>query len=506
MNKPDNFDIEYRKYRRGEIKYSELPSEIKFYRSYIEFVRNHPEYPELINMDKEGYLKLKSKIRNESTLKWKNAMNSKSKEERENINKKKGSFYTKLNDDEKISYNEKLRERSNRFWNSMNEEERKSFAVYRESLLSQEMKDKRNKRFKEGCIKYRESLSDEDIKKQLIKLNEGRAKAATRISNDVKLWWRNMDPDTKENLIKKIMISSNGKNKLHEKFEDYASKYLQGYDCKNEYPITTNAVMHCWDYAIFRDNQLQILVDLDGAYFHADECDYDGLHSKLEYDEKRFLSIPNNVKHTIIRELNFDEDFSWLLKIIDLSYEEFINIETHYLSSIPCPYPHYTDAELLKSYNDLVKMNCDDKYHISLNLNTRVGDRIIHHFCYDMIWGNIKWNEDYIRNGLLNHEINYPHMNKNKILQAVPHMNLISPGKVKMIISKYGKDCDYVYDDTDNPSILLAAISSNKTYCTKNNISDDMKSIINFLNNYGIKCKYEIFTNQKNVYQINENI
>ena len=506
MEKPENFIDEYKKYQRREIKYSELPIEVKEYRAYTEFVRNHPEYPELINMNKEEYLELKSKIRKAAITKWRKTMSEKSEEEIKSINKKKGSFYTKLSEEEKKKHNEKLRERSNNFWKSMSEDERRSFGKYRESLLTQEMKDKRYARFHNGYIKYKESLTEEDIKMQLVKMNEGRAKAASRISNDVKMWWKNMDPDMKEKMIKKIMLSTNGKNNLHKKFEEYLCKYIPCYKYESEYPTTNNGVTHCWDYAIFRDNKLCILIDLDGAYFHADICDYDGIHSRIEYDNSRFLSVPSKIKHLIIRELNFDEDFSWLLKIINLSYEEFINLETKYLVSMPCPYPEYTSSELLKSFDQLQRMNCDDKYHRSLNVNTRIGDRLIHHFCHNLLWANIEWNKDYIRNALLNHEINYPHMNKNKILQTVPHLQIISPAKAKMIINRYGKSNRYVYDDTNNPSIFLATVSLNKIYCYENDLSFYIKSLINFLNDNAIKCSYELFTNQNDVYYIKENI
>ena len=42
-------------------------------------------------------------------------------------------------------------------------------------------------------------------------------------------------------------------------------------------------------------------MDLDGSYFHADNCDYDGLHSKEERDERRkerflYRSLENSNK------------------------------------------------------------------------------------------------------------------------------------------------------------------------------------------------------------------
>ena len=284
-------------------------------------------------------------------------------------------------------------------------------------------------------------------------------------------WWGKSPVTSKEAFIKKVLTSSIGKNKLHLQFESQFNELE--YDLIPEYPTTNHDITHCWDYAIFRDNELCMLIDLDGAYFHADICDYDGLHSKEEYDEKRGLSIPDGVKWCIIYEKDFDKSFAYMRNTLSLSYDEFINKRFNEYRSMPFPYPEYTDSELLRSYRDLCKLNCDDKYHRSLNVNTRIGDRLIIHF-HPSIYNNSidTWNNDKeLRNMIKHGYLYHSYLNKNKILQGFniyepcKRVQHISAGKAKMIIHRYLSEYDEVFDPCYNyGSIMLACIAMNKKY------------------------------------------
>ena len=316
-------------------------------------------------------------------------------------------------------------------------------------------------------------------------------------------WWKKSPISSKEAFIKKVLTSSSGKNKLHLRFESRFNKL--GYDLIPEYPTSNHGVMHCWDYAIFRDNELCMLLDLDGAYFHADICDYDGMHSKIEYDEKRGLSIPNNVKWCIIYEKDFDKSFAYMQSLIDLSYTEFIEKRVKEYRSMPFPYPEYTDTELMKSYRDLCKLNCDDKYHKSLNVNTRIGDRLIQHFHHSMYkhllidtWNSDESLRDMIKHGYLYHS----YLNKNKILQGFniyepcKRTQYISAGKAKMIINKYLSQYDEVFDPFSRFSgCMLGCISLDKRYIGQD-ISEvhvrETNEMITFLKNHAIEFDVQI--------------
>ena len=373
------------------------------------------------NMDDNDKIELSNKISDSMKLKWKtNEYRDKQ------LNVIRDGFYA--------------------WWNSLpNKEERYKPIVY--SMLS-------------GRKEWWDNLPDSNKNIMINKLHEGR--------DD---WWGKSPVTSKEAFIKKVLTSSIGKNKLHLQFESQFNELE--YDLIPEYPTTNHDITHCWDYAIFRDNELCMLIDLDGAYFHADICDYDGLHSKEEYDEKRGLSIPDGVKWCIIYEKDFDKSFAYMRNILSLSYDEFISKRFKEYHSMPFPYPEYTDSELLRSYRDLCKLNCDDKYHRSLNVNTRIGDRLIIHF-HPSIYNNSidTWNNDKeLRNMIKHGYLYHSYLNKNKILQGFniyepcKRVQYISAGKAKMIMHRYLSEYDEVFDPCYNyGGIMLACIAMNKKY------------------------------------------
>ena len=342
------------------------------------------------------------------------------------------------------------------------------------------------KSLNDGWLDWYSSLSQNERDDRMDSLN-----------NKAKDFWENISNDERESVIRRIMLSSSSKNNLHQYFESRFNEL--NYDLIPEYPTTNHEVTHSWDYAVFKDNELYMLVDLDGAYFHADDRDYDGMHSKLEYDEKRGLSIPNHVKWCIIYEKEFDKSFAYIRSTVELSYDEFINKRFKEYRSIPFPYPEYTNTELLRSYRDLCKLNCDDKYHKSLNVNTRLGDRLIQHFHRSLYNDIIEvWNDDeslhnMIENGYLYHS----YINKNKILQGFniyepcKCTQYISAGKAKMIIHRYLNEYDEIFDPCYNyGGIMLACIVMNKRYDTGNinNVQHyECDIMLSFLKDNGIE-------------------
>ena len=402
------------------------------------------------NMDKNTYDSIQQKKSESAIVYW----NSLSKEEKKVKSNKLASINKEWRDNLSEEDKQQISLRCKQRWDDM----------------SDENKEKESIRLKEMAETYRNNMSEED------RLKIQKKKSFSAIS-----YWNSLSDDIKKGKIHSLVRKKN--NKFNERFElmfnnDKLNKHFY---YKLENLTRNNSVVHSWDYGIYDENgNLQLLVDLDGAYFHADECDYDGMHSQEEYDERRGLSIPYGVKWCIINELKFDKCFEWMKKILSMNYDEFINETFRYLQSMPFPYPEYTDTELMKSYRDLCKLNCDDKYHKSLNVNTRIGDRLIQHF-HRSIWHDSRfrkkspyeaWNNDntlyeMITNGYLYHS----YLNKNKILQGFniyepcKRTQFISAGKAKMIIHKYLSEYDEIFDPFSGyGGIMLACIAMNKRY------------------------------------------
>jgi len=92
---------------------------------------------------------------------------NKSPEEKAIINKKKGSYYNNMSEEEKEEFNKVLQQRSQNFWDGLQGKDREDFSKYRWDLRTDESKEEQIKRFIEGGKRYRESLTEEDIRLQV---------------------------------------------------------------------------------------------------------------------------------------------------------------------------------------------------------------------------------------------------------------------------------------------------------------------------------------------------
>ena len=335
-------------------------------------------------------------------------------------------------------------------------------------------------------------------------------------------WYYDLDDNSREQVIRERLISSGGHNKFHEKFERAFSEshLVNTHYIKPEFPTSNNGVTHCWDYAIFdkETNELQMVVDLDGSYFHGDNCDYDGIHSKEELDEQRALSIPDGINHCIIPEARFKSAFEFMLKLLMLDYDDYVSFIFTELRSQPFPYPNYSKVELLKSWDQLKRMKTDDKYHEKISVNTRQGDRLIQHF-HQSIWhdhrdGEISpyeaWKDDDLLIKVIQNRIIYQtYLNPNKILQGfniakvAPKVSVFSAGRAKMITSRYLQDFDTVFDPFSGYSgRMLGVTSLGKRYIGQD-ISErhvaETNNMIDFLKEYGVKIDAAVI--QKDIFK-----
>ena len=404
-------------------------------------------------------------------------------------------------------------------WNNSKEERSKNIAkgvTKWHAGLSQEEKNKINKKISDTNHIVWKSKSDEE-RERISKLHselskqrwanmnsEQRAKYTNMFRSYYNSWYKNLSKKDKAEYIKNMLNKSSGDNKLHQRFEyEFYSLFGDKYYLKSEYVEIINNHLHPWDYAVFEDDKLCMLIDLDGAYFHADICDYDGIQSHENGDINRRFTILDEVKWFILYELKFDECFEYLSSIIDLSYDEFISKRFKEYHSMPFPYPEYTNVELLNSFNTLCRMDCA-KYKQFHWYGMTIGDRIIYHF-HRSIWSkeyqgiipqNIYEDDINLRENLTKHMFLHNYLNKNKVLQAVPHVPIVSAGEAKLIINDHLSEFDTIFDPYFNySSVMLACIAMNKRYigiCNDEIQVDETNKIIEFLKSNGIETNVHI--------------
>lgn len=353
------------------------------------------------------------------------------------------------------------------------------------------------------------------------------------ISNRLKNMWANYSPEERKTVIDKLrswwdnlsdiekrkhMLNSlvSTRSSLHDRFESYFHESIinNSYYLENEYVCSNYGFSHSWDYGIFDENgDLQMLVDLDGAYYHADECDYDGMHSNEEYDERRFLTVPEGIKCHIIYENQFTKSFEEMIKKLMVNYDQFVEDQFNYCRRLPdLPYSSYSDRELLKSYEQLRKLKTDDKYHQSISLNNREGDRLINQFHHSIYQAKCKgfklspyeawYDDDLLRKIIKNRIIYINKINPNKILQGfniakvAKRVTVFSAGRAKLIISRYLSDFDTIFDPFSGFSgRMLGTIASGKKYIGQD-ISEihlrESSQIIEFLKQHGYFPEVEL--------------
>lgn len=500
---------------------------------------------------RNAYKNLSDEKKKELSEKAKNRYKNMTKEELSKIGQHVKDWYNNLSEEEKINYanskrkwyenlSEKEKEehsqRQKDFWNNMTEEEYiKQCQLQSDGWknLDDEKRIKYNNKKKEWWDKLSDeekaihleksnwysSLSDEEKAEHIIKsikpFNDMTPEEKAAYAQKQRDIWNSLSNETKMLRVKKILSSSkNGINNLSKKFEDtFNSSHLVNYYYIKPEIMLSNGTFHSWDYGIYdkSSNQLTMVVDLDGEYFHADNCDYDGIHSNEEYDEKRSLSVPDNIKIFIIQEMNFSKCFKLMTKTLIKDYDEYIENMFKLCRSMPFPYQKYSDIELLKSYEKLRKMKCDDKYHQDISLNTRIGDRIINHF-HESIYhahtkGNISpynawYNDELLKKTIENRIIYQNYLNPNKILQGfniskiATKVSVFSAGRAKLLIYKYLNKYDVIFDPFSGFSgRMLGCISLGKQYIGQD-ISDihvrESNNMIEFLKRNAINISTSV--------------
>lgn len=493
---------------------------------------------------------LENMYKTEYSERTKKQLANRTEEEWKAINKKNSEGLKKhwenISDDERHRRLDPMKDGRKEWFDSKSDQQKTEFGKHLQASASDEVKEAHRKR----TIEYNKSLSIEEKRIRAAYMNEVNRQKSTEERNEIynrshkwvhdlspedkekfieskRAWYenlsveekanfskliaegyRNMPPEKREAAMRKRLTSATGKNKFHQKFEEYFIRFklINYFYFIDEFPLSGNDITHCWDYAIFDQNgDISAVVDLDGEFYHADKCDYDGTHSTLEHDERRGLSVINDIPVCIINEINFDQSFKYLIKSLSGSYDQYVNILFEEFRSQPFPQPHYTDEDLMRSFEDLRKINCMDKYHINLSINSRNGDRLCLNF-HQSIWehkvGKMSpydaWNNDEIlKDHIRCHMIHHTLVNRNKVLQGfnvsniAPRAPIFSAGKSKMIIHRYLNDFDTIFDPFSGYSgHMLGAISLGKRYIGQDPSEIrviESNNMIDFLHKYTIE-------------------
>lgn len=272
-------------------------------------------------------------------------------------------------------------------------------------------------------------------------------------------------PSQNREIHKKILSSqkmTSPEKKINEFLSNNGFEYKYQYECNGK----------CFDFAIFKDNELSILVEIDGEYFHGLLSDCDGKLVRGDKDCERFSKCPEGVKLIVCDSFKVEDCFSEILRVFDIDYEKWIQ---EIVDSLPkeFPYYEYSEERMRKDYEKLC-------IYRDIKKNSRLGDSIINNFhrsIYDAhistkpspkeAWNNRELLEKCVRNRF----IYSSNLSSHSILQGfnvckiAPKVSVFSAPLARRLIQTYLDKYNQIFDPFSGFSgRMLGACSLDKSY------------------------------------------
>jgi len=226
-----------------------------------------------------------------------------------------------------------------------------------------------------------------------------------------------------------------------------------------------------WDFAIFVDNNLNTLVEIDGEYNHGLISDFNGVHVKDQEDYGRFSLIDENIKFIAIDSKKIDESFSLLFETLNIDYEKWIN---NILNSLPeeFPYHEYSDKRMMNDWKHL----CEYEYKVGQKL----GYSIINNFHKSIYSCSIKnkpsplnaWNDKKLLEKCVRNRFIYKSILSSQniadgfnVCKIAPKISIFNPSLARYLTEKYLNEYDIIFDPFSGFSgRMLGVCSLGKKY------------------------------------------
>lgn len=234
-----------------------------------------------------------------------------------------------------------------------------------------------------------------------------------------------------------------------------------------EYFVKGEDLNHHFDFAIFKNNELKCLVEIDSEYYHGLLNDNPGNLRSTLYDFRRYELVPNKVKFLVIDSMRVKEGFKELQRILPMKYKTW---KKEMLRSIPKnikdAIPRFNKTRMLTDWDKL----CTYSY----SKGSFLGKSILLHFCRSH-WNTLEKCWKYLRKTLYKSPCSEHH-----VLEGLDTFRNVSKLREKYR-KKFAND-DFVVFKHHSPEKMLAICSLGKTYVSKEPIDKESIRIIGFLN------------------------
>lgn len=302
------------------------------------------------------------------------------------------------------------------------------------------------------------------------------------------------NPENYEKTLKNRLNKNNGYlSKAEKKFAEMLKN--RHIDFKYNYVLNKKH----WDFAIFNNGTLDILIEIDSEYNHGLMKDADGKHVRGEQDFKRFSKINDNIKFLVIDSKRIDEGIKETINLMGINYDNFIQkiIE---LCNTDFPYPSYDEKRMLEDYERLCRFD-NIKATLTYSLITNFHKSIWHCHVKNKPSPYEAWyNKDLLKKCIENRFIYKSVLSSQNVLNGfnickiAPKISLFNPNIAKYLIKKYLNNYQTVFDPFSGYSgRMLGCCSLNKKYIGQDineiTINESLK-IKNFLHlDSELSCK-----------------
>ena len=287
--------------------------------------------------------------------------------------------------------------------------------------------------------------------------------------------------------IKQKILSHKGPTKPEIECEEYLKE--KGYSYVYEYEYRGKN----FDFAIFKENKLDLLIEIDGEFYHGRCSDPDLKHvfGYKDYLRTRKLS-GEQIKLLVIDSKKLKRNLSLIDRYFNESYEEY---KENIYNLLPLDFPYYnffTDKRLKKDYDKLCTYE-------NLRYKARLGESSILNF-HKSIFEESKenkiscieaWQDKELLKRMVDENLIYtseyssqPLLDNFKNNSYVYRPKILSPSLAKIIIDTYLPNEEIIYNPSNNySSLLLGSCALNKKYickCKNIQLTEETQNLIDF--------------------------
>lgn len=277
-----------------------------------------------------------------------------------------------------------------------------------------------------------------------------------------------------------------GKTKNEKQIEEFLRN--RGFEYQYEYVCNGK----CFDFAIFKDHELSVLIETDGKYFHGLLSDPDGKNVRGERDGERFNSVPGGVKYLVADHDKTQQLLAQITEVFDINYEDWIQ---QIIQNLPQEFPYYSFSE------ERMKKDWEHLCSYTYNVNQHLAISIVKHFHKSLMeahvgklpspleaWNNKDILEQCVRNRMIYGNVlsSQAILDGFSIARFAPRVSIFNPSRARYLIDKYLEEYSEIFDPFSGFSgRLLGAASLNKTYIGQDiheKHVNESNQIVDFLN------------------------